>query len=613
MRYWIGLLCLLSSGINAAELWLDKAWKPVSKTQASYYMEIAEQANADGMWPVKVFYKQGMVPRFEGLLDKPMQPDQAKATGPYKYFHPNGALLSDGSRDQNGNFTGVTRFFDEQGRLTDIQHFADDKQVGEQTSFWPDGSKKLVYQLQEGKKQGELLQYYQGGQLQLREVYRDGKLNGEQRSYHDNGKLAQTAFYQAGKREGELTIYNAEGGKSEVRVFRHNQRHGLSQRWDKNGQLIAKVSYAEGKRDGDSIEWGSDGSLYRHYRYVAGKQVGEQHLYYHSSEQLMREQHYDDAGQLLVEIRYEKNGNKQRETHYDYSEKQPKTEMIVYKNGLLFFKRQRDPNQQWQLEQEFDQQGNVTESLPYRNQRLDGDFIKTVSSWSGQNLRRITGHYQQGKLNGEYQEVDISSGLSAAKGTYRQDEKVGEWHYRDDNSQRVEHYDQQGRKNGKLLETTLDGKLLRLEHYKQDQLVGEFEQRDSEGLLLGKGDYVGGKRDGDWQYRDDFDKDRFWQGRYRLGNKVGDWRANSRHGYLLGAEQYDQQGRAQGKFYTFAEDGLLTELHHYRNGQQHGEQIYYANGNVYRTEIYRDGEYIESKSDDTALCFMACDDSDNDN
>ncbi|WP_417761783.1 hypothetical protein [Shewanella sp.] len=633
MRF--GLLCLwlVSSVASAATMWLDDSWQPTTKAKAIYYSEYDATAAADanGLHPIKIYYADNKQLRFEGKMKDPTQPADTVQVGPYKFYYANGQLASDGQFDAAGEFSGFTRIFNEDGSLDRTMEMQAGKVTGEVRYFHANGKLRSSYQLvndikqgpyqrfaedgttvlesgnyKDGKEEGEFRNYYDNGQLLVVRNFVDGKLDGEYRKYRQDGTPEDSSHYRNNELDGVNISYYKNGNKQWESTYKNGELNGPSRYWAEDGKLVRERQYVDGKQNGLDQSWDSNGLLTNVSHFKDGKHVGDYIRYHRDSEQIASLEHYNDQHQLLSEIDYDKDGNKQRETTYDVSQKQPISDYKAYKNGQLVFQRQKDPNRKWSFEQEFDAQGQVTGFVTYKDGLRDGKYLSTSDSWSDDSQIRTEANFKDGGYHGDYVETLLPENIVTVQGRYEHDKKVGEWHYQDQDTKRIERYDNRGLYHGEWLTTTLDDKLLLRQHYQHGKQTGDFEQYNRDGKPITKGRYVNDQRDGAWFYSETY-YDKIWHGTYKQGKQIGDWRATDLAGYTLAIAHYDNQGRRQGKFYEFNEDGQLTDFSTYLDNELHGKQVSYMLGEPYYERIYEHGRIVSEK-ETTQTCWGDCTD-----
>lgn len=541
MRLLILLGGLMSWIASAQVVWLNDDWHAVSdEQQASFYIKQPQVKHNEG-WQTTIYYAGSDIPRFKGSFAQPGVYN--KAVGAYEYFHRNGKLASDGSRNHKGEFDGLTRIYDEHGILSMEAHYVAGKRLGIQKRFYPNG------------------------ELSSLETYGIKGREGLAYEYWDSGRVKAEFFYV------------------------NNQRQGQAKHWYQNGQLSWEAHYHQNHREGEGRFYDENGLLTRVENHRQNQKVGEQQMFYPRSSQLQELKRYDEQNRLVFEQQFTSDGSKTMEFSRRFVNGQPIQDQQYFKDGKLTSRMQKDIAREWSLYQEFDATGKAVQ----RKERLKGKLEGLVLESSPWEDFILHSDYHDGKRHGSY-EKRLASGYVREQGEYANDKKVGSWLYQDGNRRRIEHYDNEGRLQGDLKETLLiSDQVVRLEHYQQGKLEGAFEQYNEQGQLQGKGHYLNGARHGQWQYQQpDEERVMLWQGEYRQGTKIGVWQALSANGYELGREQYDANGLAQGSFYYFEESGLLTKVARYQDGQQHGDTVSYFSGKPYRRESFKQGEFLES-------------------
>lgn len=546
MRILLLIVLMMSSVVQAGTIWLDENWEVIQdKQSAHFYFRQPEQQEA-GSWPITIYYydadghaagsdkaDKGRV-RFKGYINH-ADFTRSEIVGEYRFNYPNGERLEVGHRDQQGFVDGVVKRYREDGTLKGEYRYQHDTLQGIQKEFFTNGKLSRFETREWGKKIGLSQNYFENGQLRSQYIYDAEGIEGLAKQFYDDGTLQSENEYRGGK------------------------RHGLSRYFSKKGQLVNSARYYQGKRQGEEKKYFGDGSLRAVTAYQKGIKVGDERIYYKSG-QLQKEVSFDKKGRLLTEANYRDDGSKRRTLSNEYMGKDKRsTEIRFSKNENRMTSRvQRDTLKDWELREQFDDKGALISRVETLKRKYTGLKIDTYSYWNGGD--EVTRqNFANGLKHGDFQRLN-EAGEEVERGRYQQDHKVGQWWRGDKDSELTEHYDDQGRLSGERREVATDGKLLLLEHYLAGELHGQVAQYSSRGLLL-KGEYVNGQREGYWQFQEDYSSElKIWQGNYRGGKQIGDWQAVSPRGYLLGQGQYDEQGRRQGRFYQFAEDGLLTDI-----------------------------------------------------
>ncbi|PSL10259.1 antitoxin component YwqK of YwqJK toxin-antitoxin module [Marinobacterium halophilum] len=622
MRYLMLLPLLLLSALSHAEtVWLNDQWDVVdAEAKASYYLR-QHPVEQDGRWPITLYYKGSETPRYTSFLNGPSLQDDL-LVGAFTFYHANGQISSVGQRSDSGQHEGVTRFYDDAGVLThensyrngephglqksyqangqlDRIYWADQgKATGVDAHYYEDGSLKSTHSLHNNEAHGEQNAYYPDGQLRERTHYTHGVQLGEKVRYHADGQLAYRATYSAEGLDGTSVSYYKDGQMQREDVMRKGKRHGLARFWAENGQLTQATHYRNDKRHGESRHYDANGMLERLEHYENSREIGEQRRYHSGSEQVQRISHYDQQHRLTRQQHFEPNGEMSQDISIRYRQGHAVRDSRYFEAGVLSRRQQNDDGRDWQLTERFDAEGTLVGREERLGYSLEGLYLTRGDlGWTGPAYEQRV-NYQNGRQHGDY-ERRLLSGELLEQGEYAEGVKVGRWEYRDDYSHRIEHFNRKGQYDGEQRYLMPDGQLKRLAHYRNDQLQGAYEEYDEDGRLIAKGSYQDNQRHGAWQHLDDYELQHLlWQGEYHQGDKVGDWVAHSAAGYVTGREQYDDQGCAQGAFYYFTDEGLLTGVARYRDGERHGSSISYINGRAYSCSVYDQGSLVSEDCND---------------
>ncbi|WP_299665577.1 toxin-antitoxin system YwqK family antitoxin [uncultured Polaribacter sp.] len=124
---------------------------------------------------VQFFTLKGKI-KTEGVLDK------RKRVGNWKYFYPNGILMSE-ENYKNGTLHGT------------------------QLVYYPDGQITEFAEYKNGFLEGVSSKYSSKGVLIEKITYKDGKPNGLAKYFELDGNLKETGIYKDGKRVGKWEFY----------------------------------------------------------------------------------------------------------------------------------------------------------------------------------------------------------------------------------------------------------------------------------------------------------------------------------------------------------------------------------------------------------------------
>lgn len=451
---------------------------------------------------------------------------------------------------------GLKKTFDDYGNLESEYTLKDGKINGTAKAYYSNGQIKVVSSFINGKKQGNSKEYDESGVLIAEYNYLNGEPNGIYKIY-ENGKLKITGGLLNGEKNGQFKIYDEESRIDKE----YNMKLGLldgayTEYYYDEGKLLAKVTgfYANDQKTG----------LWQTIKIKEkGTELLESHTY----------------------VNDEKNG----------AFKEVSKDSIIfgtYKNGILH--------------------GSYK---VYRS--LTALFLGGLHGDTTNCPLIATGSYNEGQKNGYWKYYSLSKGL-IKEGRYYNDLKSGEWKYYFENyvdeKSKPLHYSgklflienyEDGKKSGKetryaFLErkevpcdTTgnssinpLDTchkmeyqKIFQTAYYKNGDLYGPFEQKDSAGVVTDKGNFINGKKDGIWlesYISTDIDDKKYYtflRGNYSNGLETGIWEEYVEEDFI-----YTKYNYANGKL-----NGKTTNYNRYKKPR---EVKYFENGQLIKLDIY---------------------------
>ncbi|WP_194436606.1 toxin-antitoxin system YwqK family antitoxin [Vibrio fluminensis] len=571
------LVCMLGAPmVYASPIWLDDDWNVVkSESQASYYLR-EPLVERNGLWPVSVYFQGGKILNFEGTFNSG-DITTGKSVGAYKIYHANGNLLSEGSRNEKGQYEGLTRIYDQDGVLIEEADFLAGKRHGIHRTFYPNGQVKAEYTNKNNIAAGEYVSYYKNGQVSYRVNYVSGMQEGPGYSYSENGFLYLETTFRKGK------------------------KHGVVRGWYSEDQLRFEKNYREGKQHGAMTHYYESGNLQRINHLVKGKQIGSQRSYFDQIDAVQEKTEISKDGEVVSKYRFNKDGVKTYEYTASFTNKKRISDEKKYSGNVLISRIQENRLKKWKLEERFDKEGSLTRREEVVAGKRHNAFIQ-VDVFTN-NLE--TTHYKQGTRHGSFSIV-TPLGKTIQKGTYVNGKKSGTWTWHYDGIVRNENYNRKGELHGELSVFGANGEQMVSEHYLNGLQHGHTENYSDNGELLAKGNYIRGNRDGQWQHQEEYESDvRIWSGEYHNGKKVGKWFARSSAGYETGRQQFDEQGRKQGAFYYFGDSGNLKLIERYVDDVQHGNSDSYGtDGKIHYTETYKMGEFVMSEEKNGSTNFL---------
>lgn len=592
---------MMISTVSAAPIWLDDDWNIVkSEAQASYYL--AEPlTKAENGWPVTVYFQGGDVVNFKGTFNSG-DISTGKSIGAYEIYYDNGYLLSSGSRNSKGQYEGLTRFYDDEGVLTQEATFVAGKEEGVGRLFYSNGGVEEEYTILGGDRVGEDVHYYKDGNVWQRHRFVDGKSHGIQEAFYRDGSPRQQSNYVMGSQHGEYTSYHENGQVSYQIRYENDQPTGVGRSYHEDGLLYLEITYGNGKKNGPERGWHTkdqlrfekhniDGKLQgvttefypsgntksiEHYE--KGRRRGQQIEYYDQADLVKTETLINSKGEKTLQIHFDKNGDKTVHYTASYQNGHQIDDQKKYRHRMLVERKQSDSKKKWQLKEQFNESGKLTQRIEKVNGKYHNAYV--LLDIYSDNIE--TTHYKNGVRNGK-RSVITPTGKTIESGAYFKGKKTGEWQHHYNGLIRSESYNRKGQLHGEVSEVDANGMRLTWEHYRNGKQHGYTENYAKTGALLAKGKYLNDQREGQWQHQEEYEFDVvIWSGKYQRGKKVGKWFAHSAAGYELGRQQYDQQGRKQGTFYTFEEYGALKRIERYKDDEPIGQFEYYStDGKMY--------------------------------
>lgn len=174
-------------------------------------------------------------------------------TTEYEYYK-NGNPKS--KREKNAlGANGETRFYREDGSISEIWNYKNDKTDGSFKSFYDNGNLESLSYYNYGSKTGEWKKYYRNRKLKSVDNYAYDKQTGASKEYFEDGKLKASENYSQDKITGAAKYYEKTKGGTYY--------------------LYEKGSYSSGKENGTWYRYFSDGDIQMKRTYSYGKKTEE--------------------------------------------------------------------------------------------------------------------------------------------------------------------------------------------------------------------------------------------------------------------------------------------------------------------------------------------------
>ncbi len=376
--------------------------------------------------------------------------------------------------------------------------------------------KSGIYDHDNGKK----TEYYDDYTIKSEYNLLNGKLNGTVKLYYENGNIKKTLNYSNGVTNGKVTEYDENGFKTAEYNSINDQINGLLTYFEDN-KISYTATYQNGVKNG----------------------IFTQFYYTDDNEKIFLK----ESGQYLND---KKNGT--WKTFYSSDKTENPIRYFNYINDIKEGQFQKFQNDSLII-------GH------FKNDKLDGnykiyyDFKRSL--FGGEVNTNISdllligeGQYKEDQKTGYWKEYSISGSL-ISDGNYSNDKQQGEWNYYnpnyvnengisepyakkltlksnylngklDGNSERFyyqeeikypcDEVDENGVKKDTCIKTIMH-KIYELSYYKNDELNGVYELRDSINQMIVKGQYKDDLKEGKWfKYKKDNNIDKEINYRYGL-------------------------------------------------------------------------------------------------
>jgi antitoxin component YwqK of YwqJK toxin-antitoxin module len=442
------------------------------------------------------------------------------------------------------------------------------------------------------------------GNLESEYTLKDGKINGTAKAYFTNGQVKVVSNFVSGTKQGVSKEYDESGNLTAEYNYVNGEPNGIYKIFE-NGKLKMTGGLLNGEKNGLFKIYDDEGRIDKEYNMKLGLLDGAYTEYYY------------DEGKLLLKFTGFYTNDQKTGFWQTIKIKEKVTELIEFKTYVN------------------DEKNGAFKEVSkdsiifgtYKNGILDGPY-KVYRSLTALLLGGLhgdttncplvaTGSYSEGLKNGYWKYYSWTKGL-IKEGRYYNDLETGEWKYYfenfvDEKSKPlpysgklflIENYEN-GKKSGKetryaFLErkevpcdTTgnsnvnpLDTchvmnyqKIFQISYFKNGELYGPFEKKDSTGITILKGNFINGKKDGVWleSYvnKDIEDKSyyTFFRGNYSDGLETGIW------------DEFDNEDFIYTK-YTYSEGKLNGKTTNYYRFKKPREEKYFEYNNFKRLDVY---------------------------
>ena len=346
------------------KLYFDADWEPTTKDKMEYYRETSKNGN---LTHIKDFYKNGTL-QMEGDASDPT-PNSEIFEGKLTYYFPSGKKQTE-SEFKNGLPTGISRDFDEQGRIvreltfdkngnySGYAHSYKDEEKAlnsyfeyknsqpSKTIVFDEDIKGIRYEIHYKKdyEESETKYFGEGGKLLGSKIYKDEKYQGITVEYYEKPmRVANISKYGDGYNFDESTQYYENGKMAfETKITKNS---GTKKSFDASGKSIGELIYKKNDYD-ETIPWNGVDTYFSDSKqaiesattykdgvitnlktfYTNGKLKSET---FYNNDFESKSNYYNEDGSLKGTLINDENENPLNENSYtDYNES-------TYKNGIL--------------------------------------------------------------------------------------------------------------------------------------------------------------------------------------------------------------------------------------------------------------------------------------
>lgn len=529
-----------------------------------------------------------------------------KLDGPFKIYYRNGVVKREGTY-KDGKQVEIQKEYNKAGQLVELSEINDDQLHGKLKMYYDLGESYKEYsgKYNVGQLHDTLYSYYDDGKLSFTKVFKNGVVDGEFISYHRNGKLATKMAYVSDKPHGSYKTYYPDGQLQQEGTYTNGIQTGLWKKYYPDGKLEEEVINDEkGKKNGVLKSYDTDGKLYYEMDFLKGEVVA--YKYYDKQGKILKEDKrqkgefqfvgYFPSGAKRMEGIYSKVGKKGTWKYYDEFGNLS-SEEVYNDNGELHGKYKS-----------YYVNGQVKEETEFKNDQQNGYSVKYYINGKIQE----EGWNSNAKAQGYWKEY-YANGVPESKSYFLDGKLRGyqqhfyitgklekEEYYLDNMLEKVIFYDTTGAVTETVVLTNGTG-IYKSSHpnkkaafsgnYVAGIATGEFKWNHYNGKTNTIGNYHNNERNGLWKWY--FDNGNLsYEATYFFGEKEGKVKEYYESGKLLQVENY-VNGKQHGEELWYYENGKPEIKRNFAFGKEHGEAFYYdAAGEVQMVRYYENGKIV---------------------
>jgi antitoxin component YwqK of YwqJK toxin-antitoxin module len=479
------------------------------------------------------------------------------------------------------------------------------------TTANPNGNNKFYYEngqlaseglLKMGKPEGYWKNYFENGKLKSAGNRFNTRLDGLWKFYNEKGFLTAEINYDGGKKNGVTREYYDSLVIHLEEIYKNDKLNGKCKYYNEQGKLERIIPFVDGVENGIAREFDETGELFVIYTYKMGyltKQITINRNNNAGLKQGPWKQFYDDSDQIKWEGNY-KTGLKHG-TFREYSPAGKVTKQEEYIDGKIadFATEVNGKRVKMEVRREYYPNAQDKTVGTYKNGVRDGIFREYAIDGT------LTGSkvYKMGRLNrvGLMDEAGLEQGFwqnlypngaVSAEGNYIDGKKTGYWKFYHENGNMMEEGNYvMDKADGPWRWYYETGKLMREEIYIDGKEAGVAQEyNDSTAKIVAKGNYLNGKKEGNWVYEIGTAKA---IGKYMEGKEEGVWREYYKNGQISFDGEYIH-GIENGSHTYYYENGVVKESRSYRLGLKEGTwKIFDIDGSLIVTIVYKNNVEVK--------------------
>ncbi len=204
-------------------------------------------------------------------------------------FNEFGEVVAKGIVDETGNRNGPWKDFHKNGSIKSEGVYLNNLRSGKWTFYYPDGKKEQEGNFLRGNFDGTWRWYYENSNIWREESYFNGREDGEFIEYDIDGNVISKGDYINGEKEGEW--YYHVGDHIEEGIFQTGLENGIWKHYYLDGALKFEGEYIQGLPEG------------KHKYYYPNGSVMEERIYRRGLKEKNWKK-YSEEGNLLITITY---------------------------------------------------------------------------------------------------------------------------------------------------------------------------------------------------------------------------------------------------------------------------------------------------------------------